>query len=354
MPAAGVPQPLHQRRGQRARPAARWAAASCAELRRDRGEGVLGGDEQGVERRGPRRRTGAAASRVGVAVRRGSRRRAARTARSPGRWAGRPAAPWSRSARRKEPAAAGLDAGQRAVPAGAVVHARLPGVHDGGQSAAAQVAAVGEVAVPGGQPRIASGRRKPRRAETVRVRPVHQPARRARAPAAGRCRRSRAPRGAPAARPSADERQKSGPGKYASSGTAGLKTMCGTRPSAHCAPSRVSSSRCARRGGQMAQPDRDERRVPAPLVRVQACARARWRSPVQLPSSTRRARRAAGARSSRGRGAGRSPACRRRRAEPLRRGRRHAAALRRKAGTERDGLDRVAGQPALERRGSPS
>ncbi len=55
-------------------------------------------------------------------------------------------------------------------------------------------------------------------------------------------------RGAPAARPAVEERQKSGLGKYASSGTEGLKTMCGIRPSPHWAASSVSSSVCARRG----------------------------------------------------------------------------------------------------------
>ena len=57
--------------------------------------------------------------------------------------------------------------------------------------------------------------------------------------------------GAPAR---AAERQKVGPGKYASAGTAGLKTMCGTRPSPHCAPNRLSSSVAARRGDQCRSP----------------------------------------------------------------------------------------------------
>jgi hypothetical protein len=41
--------------------------------------------------------------------------------------------------------------------------------------------------------------------------------------------------------------QKSGPGKYAPSGTAGLKTMWGTIPLAHWASNRVTSS-CRARG----------------------------------------------------------------------------------------------------------
>ena len=49
--------------------------------------------------------------------------------------------------------------------------------------------------------------------------------------------------------------------------------MCGIRPSAHCAPNRLSSSRAARRGAQCCRPERDERRVPAPLVRIQSSAR---------------------------------------------------------------------------------
>lgn len=62
------------------------------------------------------------------------------------------------------------------------------------------------------------------------------------------------PAGAPAAAPAVEERQKSGLGKYASRGTAGLKTMWGTRPSDHCAPSRLSSSRWARRTDRWRSP----------------------------------------------------------------------------------------------------
>jgi len=61
-------------------------------------------------------------------------------------------------------------------------------------------------------------------------------------------------RGAPAERPAAEERQKSGLGKYASSGTEGLKTMCGIRPSPHWAASSVSSSVCARTGETCLRP----------------------------------------------------------------------------------------------------
>ena len=48
--------------------------------------------------------------------------------------------------------------------------------------------------------------------------------------------------------------QTDGPGKYASSGTAGLKAICGIRPSAHCAPNRLSSSLAARAGEMCCRP----------------------------------------------------------------------------------------------------
>lgn len=51
----------------------------------------------------------------------------------------------------------GLDAGEGAVPGGAVVHAGLPGVEHGGESGAAQVAGAGEVVVPGGEARAQPG-----------------------------------------------------------------------------------------------------------------------------------------------------------------------------------------------------
>ena len=43
-----------------------------------------------------------------------------------------------------------------------------------------------------------------------------------------------------------DDCQNAGPGKYASSPTEGLNTMCGTRPSAHWARNSDRSSCCAR------------------------------------------------------------------------------------------------------------
>ena len=43
-----------------------------------------------------------------------------------------------------------------------------------------------------------------------------------------------------------DDCQNAGPGKYASSATDGLNTMCGTRPSAHCARNSDRSSCWAR------------------------------------------------------------------------------------------------------------
>ncbi len=50
------------------------------------------------------------------------------------------------------------------------------------------------------------------------------------------------------------ERHISGPGKYAPTRSAGLNTMCGTRPSAHCARNRLASSRQARSGRSWASP----------------------------------------------------------------------------------------------------
>lgn len=92
-------------------------------------------------------------------------------------------------------------------------------------------------------------------------------------------------RGAPAVWPAVEERQKSGLGKYASSGTEGLKTMCGTRPSPHWALSRVSSSVCARSGERWRRP-----------IAMNAESQDHWcgyrprdgtvEAPVQLPSST--------------------------------------------------------------------
>lgn len=92
-------------------------------------------------------------------------------------------------------------------------------------------------------------------------------------------------RGAPAARPAVEERQKSGLGKYASSGTEGLKTMCGTRPSPHWAASSVSSSVWARSGDRWRRP-----------IAMNAESHDHWcgyrlregtvETPVQLPSST--------------------------------------------------------------------
>src|SRR6478735_9020620 len=100
-------------------------------------------------------------------------------------------------------------------------------------------------------------------------------------------------RGAPAARPAVEERQKSGLGKYASSGTEGLKTMCGTRPSSHWAASSVSSSVCARRGERCLSP-----------IATKAESQDHWWGysrregtvdvPVQLPSNTAAALRCSG------------------------------------------------------------
>ena len=53
----------------------------------------------------------------------------------------------------------------------------------------------------------------------------------------------------------AEDRQNAGPGKYASSGTAGLNTMCGMRPSNHCPPHKLSSSIAPRRGKQCCRPN---------------------------------------------------------------------------------------------------
>ena len=72
-----------------------------------------------------------------------------------------------------------------------------------------------------------------------------------------------------------DDCQNAGPGKYASSPTDGLNTMCGTRPSAHWARNSDRSSCCARGSSYHDRPDRDERRVPVPLVRVEGPRRQR-------------------------------------------------------------------------------
>lgn len=96
------------------------------------------------------------------------------------------------------------------------------------------------------------------------------------------------PAGAPAGAPAVEERQKSGLGKYASRGTAGLNTMCGTRPSAHWAPSRLSSSRWALRTDRWRRP-----------IAMKAESQLHWcgysprdgtvEEPVQLVRSTRAA-----------------------------------------------------------------
>jgi hypothetical protein len=158
------------------------------------------------------------------------------------------------------------DARERGVPAGAVVHTLFPGVHDGRQGAPAEVPPVQEIPVPGREPGIHPGEEAARPGQP-RVGTV---------------------RGAPAARPAVEERQKSGLGKYASRGTEGLKTMCGIRPSPHCASSSVSSSVCARSGDRWRRP-----------IAMNAESQDHWcgyspwdgtvEVPVQLASSTRAA-----------------------------------------------------------------
>ena len=67
--------------------------------------------------------------------------------------------------------------------------------------------------------------------------------------------------------------------------TAGLKTMCGIRPSGHCAPNRLSSSVARPPRGPVLQAERDEGGVPAPLVRIEAReGTVEW--PRQLSIST--------------------------------------------------------------------
>ena len=51
-----------------------------------------------------------------------------------------------------------------------------------------------------------------------------------------------------------DDCQNAGPGKYASSPTDGLNTMCGTRPSAHWARNSDRSSCCARGSSYQERP----------------------------------------------------------------------------------------------------
>ena len=89
-------------------------------------------------------------------------------------------------------------------------------------------------------------------------------------------------------------RQKPGPGKYASSATPGWKTMCGTRPSAHCPRSWDSSSRAARPGSSHDHP-----------IAMKAASQPHWcgywrregtvEPPVQLPSRTEVAAASSGA-----------------------------------------------------------
>ncbi len=78
-------------------------------------------------------------------------------------------------------------------------------------------------------------------------------------------------RARPARRASARSR---GPGSTRRAATAGLNTMCGTRPSAHCARRAATPARAAAVAGRHVRAaDRDERGVPAPLVRVEPARR---------------------------------------------------------------------------------
>ena len=120
-----------------------------------------------------------------------------------------------------------------AVPGRRVVEARLPRVHEHRQRAPAGPPAAVEVVVLGDEPRVepARGRRStPRRRVACRC-----ISRAARAWTGGCVMPDvSTSRGACAER--RDDCQNAGPGKYASSPTDGLNTMCGTRPSAHWAP----------------------------------------------------------------------------------------------------------------------
>ena len=177
-----------------------------------------------------------------------------------------------RAARSGATPSGGSSTAARARPTPGCVEPGLPRVHDRRQPAAARVAALGEVGVLGGQAReqrAAGSRRRPGCGPRPRAPPRVQ-------------RRLRDPGGGEAADALS---QNAGPGKYASSGTSGWKTMCGTRPSPTGREQRLELGGGARRVDPRPA-DRDVGGVPAPLVRILAARRDGRAHRVQLAAST--------------------------------------------------------------------
>lgn len=310
----GIPQPLDERRRQplRARTAGR---ARRPQLFRDVREGVLGGDEQRVERGVLDGEVAcvpcvpcvpcASVAHAGVACVGAARVRVARmcvtqvcmahvcvarvgVARIPV-LRRQPDVPPVVQVRRTvlgrpvvEVGAAegagrgGGDAGERGVPARGVVHALLPRVDDRRQPAAPQVAPVHQIAVPGGQPRVhpgeeAAGPREPR------IGAVHQPGRERvhrwlhdAGGLYGARGARRAPRGRGAPEVGAREVRVERHG--------GVEDDVRDAPVAPLGvQQRLQLGLCPARR-DVPQSDGDERRVPGPLVRVQAARGNRRRA----------------------------------------------------------------------------
>lgn len=164
-----------------------------------------------------------------------------------------------------------LDTSQRAVPAGAVVHAGLPRVHHGRQPAAAEVAGAREVVVPGHEPVVHTGQ-ETAAARGLRVRPVDEPGRERvhrglhDAGGLGACRgacRGAVRGGAPEV----------GAGEVRVEGHGGAEHDVGDAPVGPLRAQQALQLTLGPAHGQMAQTDRDEGRVPAPLVRIQPARR---------------------------------------------------------------------------------
>jgi hypothetical protein len=261
-PGRRVPQPVHQGRRQ---PVGAGAAggAGRAEFLGDPGQRLFGGDEQGVERRVLHGELAPSVGVPGVPV-----------------VGGQPYVPSVVQIRRPvlgravvevgaaEGAGRGRgDPGERDVPAGAVVHALLPGVDHGHQPAAAQVPAVQQIAVPGGQPRVHPGQ-EAAGARQFGVGAVHQPGRErvdgwlhdpGRLYGARGARRAAGGGGAP----------------EVGAGEVGVERYGGVEDDVRYTPVGPLGGQQRLQLGlrpprrEVPQADRDERRVPGPLVRIQ-------------------------------------------------------------------------------------
>ncbi|CAM5632953.1 hypothetical protein SFUMM280S_09462 [Streptomyces fumanus] len=161
----------------------------------------------------------------------------------------------------------GLDAGEGAVPAGAVVGAGLPGVDDRREAPAAQVAAGEEVVVPGGEPGVEPGEEAPA-AGPVGVRPVHQPGGQGvhgrlddagGLRGGGRARRVAGPGGPPEA----------GARKVGVLGDGGVEDDVRDPAVGPLGGEQRLQFALGAADREVAQADGDERRVPAPLVGVE-------------------------------------------------------------------------------------